>query len=516
MQEERNSAINSVAMAISSNEDLKVANIDLHGQLERMEHEKRQAEERVTRQREEYRAREERLRQYARDARQAAAMAEQAMREAARRDNEAQEAAERDAAIKRQEERERERQEMERLMRERAEEEQEEQRRLEIKLEFDRRVEEELRRIRPDLFLGRAEPFAVPSAPTSTTRTVEVGGRQRVIAIPRTRRSRISRPGETLELEIAPEPKGKEKTHVPVPVPEPKAPKPVEPEVPVPRPAVDDSTMSISPEEIRRIAKEINAERKKRKAAGVAEKARQEEERQREIQRQREVERTQQEAATRPAVETVQPAQPARTAEPSAPAELKKGRRVVKVVYMMDGDTTEIRELEEGIESEQEGARNQPAPKPTSAPVFPPVAPDSQEPEATSVVEEEGAGSVPQAQTATGPRVMFNAPPPSAPAPPPHPLIDPAAENHDPKQCTVCVRYDELRRREEEAERENPLKDVDNSCLFPAPELEPASQRTIPESQFEEEPTLRPSVCPKTQLERVVRQLKDEFRHLKL
>ncbi|KAF8541662.1 hypothetical protein BDD12DRAFT_828716 [Trichophaea hybrida] len=531
MQEERNSAINSVAMAISSNEDLKVANLDLHGQLEQMEHEKRQAEERVTRQREEYRAREERLRQYARDARQAAAIAEQAMREAARRDNEAQEAAERDAAIKRQEEREQERQEMERLMRERAEEEREEQRRLEVKLEFDRRVEEELRKIRPDLFLGRTEPFTVPSAPAPSTRTVEVDGRQRVIAMPRTRRSRISRPDETLQLEIAPESKGKEKEHISEP--EPTAPKPIEPVVPVPTPgpAADDSTMSISPEEIRRIAKEINAERKKRKAAAATEKARQEEERQREIQRQREAERTRREAertkreaAAGPVVQSVQPVQPVRVVETAVPAEPKKGRRVVKVVYMMDGDATEIRELEKEIESEHEGALNQSAPKPTSAPPVTPqtiresvVAPEVQEPpkqpEVVPVVEE-GFGSGPQ-EPATGPRVIFNAPPPSAPIPV-NPLVDPATENHDPKQCTVCVRYDELRRREEEAERENPLKDVDNSCLFPAPELEPASQRPIPNGQFEEEPTLRPSVCPKTQLERVVRQLKDEFRHLKL
>ena len=71
MQEERNAAINSVAVAISANEDLKAANSDLYNQLEQMGQEKRQTERLMSRQRDEYRAREEKLRQYARDARDA-------------------------------------------------------------------------------------------------------------------------------------------------------------------------------------------------------------------------------------------------------------------------------------------------------------------------------------------------------------------------------------------------------------------------------------------------------------
>lgn len=470
MQEERNAAINSVAMAISSNEDLKAANIDLYNQLELMGHEKRQAERRITHQRDEYQAREEILRQRAREAKHATAIAEQAMKEAARRDSEAQEAAEREAAARRREQLEMERQEMERVVKERAEEEREEQRRLEIKWEFDRCVEEELRKIRPDLFVGRTEPFTVPSATATKTRTVEVDGRKRVIALPKSRRSRRPPPGESSEAEIVPEQKGKGKAQ------QPKSLKHATATAAGP----DDSTYSISPEEIRRIAQEINAERKKRKAAVAAEKARQGTERK----------QTEQATTTHPETETVEPKK-------------TKGRKVVKAVYLMEGDTTEIRQLEQEIQSG--AAASETANRTIQEIVVEEEAEHEKGQETTALVEVESA-----AQPDTAPRATPQAPSVDV-------QFDHASlENHDPRQCTVCVRYEAIRLREEEQERENPLKDIDNSCLLPAPELDPVSKRSRGEGPYEEESTDRPSVDPKTQLERVVRQLRDEFKHLKL
>lgn len=90
---------------------------------------------------------------------------------------------------------------------------------------------------------------------------------------------------------------------------------------------------------------------------------------------------------------------------------------------------------------------------------------------------------------------------------------------HDPEQCTVCARMTKLQTREDEQRMQNPLADIDNSMAIPAPSLESASRkkgvaRII--NEYEEEPTPRPSQLPKRQLSKVVRQLSDEFSHLKL
>lgn len=90
---------------------------------------------------------------------------------------------------------------------------------------------------------------------------------------------------------------------------------------------------------------------------------------------------------------------------------------------------------------------------------------------------------------------------------------------HDPEQCTVCARMTKLQTRENEQRMQNPLADIDNSMAIPAPPLESASRkkgisRII--NEYEEEPTPRPSQLPKRQLSKVVRQLSDEFSHLKL
>jgi len=95
-------------------------------------------------------------------------------------------------------------------------------------------------------------------------------------------------------------------------------------------------------------------------------------------------------------------------------------------------------------------------------------------------------------------------------------MVDHLAE-HDPESCTVCKRMQKLRQKEQEQKMANPLADIDNSMAFPAPPLEPVSTRR-PENAgaYEEEVTPRPSQEPKTQLSKVVRQLQDEFAHIKL
>ncbi|KAA8910628.1 hypothetical protein FN846DRAFT_904876 [Sphaerosporella brunnea] len=519
MQADRNEHVHAVAMAIAANEDLKAINRDLQGQLEQMEQEMRQVEKRTSRQREEHRTREDRHKQKAREARHAAAIAEQDNR----RDSEAQE------ALRQKEQEEQEREDMERVVREQLEEEQEEQRRANNRLDFARDVDEYLKRLRPDLYKDRSEPIFVPPTPEPRTTTVQIEGKKRVIAMPRSQKSRRPLPGDTSELAVLPEPKGKE-TIAQLQTGR-RTPRPVEREITIAGPsgdAFDDTTMSITPEEVRRIAKEINAERKKRKAAQAAEKAKhKEEERQREQIQQAELAR--QQTTTRDELPAVQPV----SAVVSSPTK-KKSRKILKVVYLTDGDTTEIHNLERELDglnvNDFAGATAQqtevkglePVTEPVIAPLQEPVVEQSKaevptQSNAAPIVEEvvEAAAPVFEPKPATAvPRVSFEEPTqPSLPIHM-HPIVDHAGENHDPRECTVCVRYDDLRRREEEMARENPLKDIDHSCLFPAPELEPVSKRQA--AGYEEDPTLRPSVNPQTQLERVVRQLKDEFRHLKL
>jgi hypothetical protein len=544
MQDERNEHVNAVAIAIAANEDLKAANSELHGQLEQKENEIRQAEKRTALQHEQYKAREDRLRQYAREARRAARASEEAMQEAYRRDGEV--AAEREAAaLRRQEEEERQEEEMERIRRERAKKEQEEQRQLEDRFDFKQRVDQQLKRIRPDLFVGRTEPINIPWEHVPRKPTVEIDDQKRAVAMPPSQNTRKPPAGE---VDILPESKGKEKERIPQVQTGRRTPRPVERDFAVAGPsgdAFDDTTMSITPEEVRRIAKEINAERKKRKAARAAEKARQEEERQREFQRQRDeirqAELARQQTNAPPVVaQTVPVAAPAvQTVSTDDSAPKKKNRKILKVVYLTDGDTTEIRDIErelEGLKTSDIAVATPPPetqePKPVQEPQ-PVQQPVQQQPvvdqapveipaepkpaPAVEPVAEEPVASVAGPKPASAaPRVAFQEPTDPSPPVHVHPMIDHAGESHDPRGCTVCVRYDDLRRREEEMARENPLKDIDHSCLFPAPELEPVSKRQNGEGPEEEEATLRPSVNPQTQLERVVRQLKDEFRHLKL
>ncbi|CCX12568.1 Similar to Spindle pole body protein ppc89; acc. no. Q10218 [Pyronema omphalodes CBS 100304] len=515
MQDERNAAINSVAVAISSNEDLKAINEDLRQQLEQMEYEKRRAEKRTDKQREEYTAREQRLRQYVKDARQATHVAEQAMQEASSRDaRDARNTQQRTTRDRKPVKRRTEDDETQILLHESAEEEREERRRNEVQEDFQHRVEAELKRIRPDLFLGRAEPFAFAASVVAGTKVGDARDKKeqaRERAPLQNIKNKMSGALPERDAQGIREQKGKEKERERERerdiyyAPQPQSHKQLRRVESSPAAVGDETSMSISPEEIRRIAIEINAERKKRKAAAAAEKARVEE-----------IERRQQ-----PPQRTKTPRPMAQTVTSGSgltdgQGQGQKGRKMVKVVYMLEGDTQEIRQMEQEIEATHQASvavpqrTTTPGPAPKPAQELP-VTQEIPKLSASEDTEEVVAGpSTATTAAKSGGKVTFT-PTPLAPQ---HPLHD---ASHDPRSCTVCVRYDELRRREEEAEKENPLKDVDNSCVFPAPELEAASARVRQEGEgYEEEPTMRPSLCPKTQLERVVRQLKDEFRHLKL
>jgi hypothetical protein len=569
IQDERNIVISSVAMAIASSEDLKATNGNLQDQIDQMQHEKRQAERRTHQQQEEFRIREEQLRQRAKEAHEAAEVAVKTIKEKARRDLEAQQAAEQEAALKRRERRKQERQQIEREARERAEQEREAQRRHNIKTAVNKRVREALYGMRPDLFMNRTEPFTIPLEPTSTPNSrpvVEVQGKKRVIAVPRSRKPKQATGTAGLDLTdcFVTESKGKQTEHV------------LEHElstaydtsklrVSVSQDKISsfedgsDSTMSVSSEEIRRIAKEINAERKKRRAAELQRHA-EEKQRTREHLSDREaVEKsaTKQDdepatARTAPVAQNIiQPAvqpfvQSVGSDRISAPTIKPNARRIVKVVYMMEEDCTEVQDLEKEIGGEMSSALKNVHIEEKSVSSVPPAQPDRSvnespsQPEVVMTQSQETQPMVSISQDANRksdkdedeqaaaqkpiPRVSQQRP---ASAPPMrvsfapvesmlpvkiHPNIDDA--DHNCNECTVCLRFDEVLRRELEVARENLLDDIDNSCLFPAPDLDPASQRPL--EAYEEEPTLRPSANPKTQLKRVVQQLKDEFKHLKL
>lgn len=209
----------------------------------------------------------------------------------------------------------------------------------------------------------------------------------------------------------------------------------------------------------------------------------------------------------------------------------KKTRLVKKVVFYYDEDTTQTIQLEKEVEEEvsedeNEGLINEMI-------------------QVTAAVEQEEQESVAEGLTAEFEEGLTQEP--VRPVSPGIPEVGVAAEiglrpppvigdrvlglperiqrvvnhlaEHDPEQCTVCARMTKLQIREHEQRMQNPLADIDNSMAIPAPSLESASRkkgvgRII--NGYEEEPTPRPSQPPKRQLSKVVRQLSDEFSHLKL
>lgn len=183
MQEERNSAIGSIALAISTNQDLKVTNEELRDEIEKLRQERYDHERRDNREREEWKSREERLRRKAREAKEAMALAEGVIRKVARRDNNAETAialeaarAERREQRLREKETQRMKEQLEHEDRKAAEEQKKRERAALIKEHFDEMVEQQLRKLHPKLFTGKPSAH---SAPVDQTATQQQGRRRR-------------------------------------------------------------------------------------------------------------------------------------------------------------------------------------------------------------------------------------------------------------------------------------------------------------------------------------------------
>ncbi|RPA97369.1 hypothetical protein L873DRAFT_1791036 [Choiromyces venosus 120613-1] len=575
MQEERNSAINSVAMAISTNEDLKAVNEELRLEIAHL----RQGRSGNDLKDEEWKTREDRLRRKAREAREAAAIAEVFARETTRREKSKEAAAnEESARAERREQRAREKEAEKARERLDVEEkkiaqEQRAKERLALQKErFDKMVEHQLRKLRPDLFTGESDiPAALPLAVNRVSVPEPVRPRTQA----QRKGKKDTRSNEAHGYHATSDNEDAQGTQTTSKDNEPKE-----------LSNGDDTVMSISPDEIKRIAKEINAERRKRKV--VAANAAQEPapstqkpkhqakkaakpktsmkkptkasapstEKTEEITapvspkldtsnkpaktvriaktdkgKGKAVDNSAQVTATLPAQPQVQPQ--ASTVAVSSDAAVQasqtyrrpKRRRVVKkVVYYYDEETTMSFPVEEEVEEEVSESEDEETE--TLNGQARQQLPEPEHEEHTSHEEM----SYEDPMTLQESMILPEAPPvaaasPQAVAAQPAPreqehdaqsLVDHLAE-HDPESCTVCKRIQKLRQKEQEQRMANPLADIDNSMAFPAPALQPVSTRRLENTgSYEEEATPRPSQEPKTQLSKVVRQLQDEFAHIKL
>lgn len=215
MQEERNFAVNSVALAIANTEDLKASMEELKGEIERLKMDNYELEMRGERERGEWKNLEERLRRKAKVAKESALLAQDVMREAARRDAAtaaAMEAAEQEAArVERREQRAREKEEQREaqkkqertVMEERAriekeiEEKREQQRVVEQKKKVEKMIEQQLKDNRPDL-LYAAKAYPGPDGLLSTSANSAFipsaklkNGKERAIILPKRTKKQV-------------------------------------------------------------------------------------------------------------------------------------------------------------------------------------------------------------------------------------------------------------------------------------------------------------------------------------
>ncbi|KAH8144427.1 uncharacterized protein LAJ45_11595 [Morchella importuna] len=556
MQEERNHAVNSVAMAIANNEDLKNTILELQTEIQRLRQEILEQSKLLGLEREEWKEREDRLRRKAKVAKEAAMNAEDVMNEAAKRDAitaAAAEKAEREAAkagrkeqrarekeAEREAEREQERLAMESHARRQkeADDKREQERVVEQQKKLDNLIKQQLRELRPDIpfealrvnqalvesnrLLGKERPFTLPKR--SKNVTIDKAEDRGVLG------------GVSVERDVE---KGKN----------------LEKMI-----AVDDTVMSISPEDIRRIAKNINEERRKRKAAAANANTAILEVIATEDARSKEQKRPKSRTSTKKPIlikvshqtESGEPSEPGKAPklvrierfskgkevekpmvspiisphpEPSkvplsdpvsqAKAQIpaKKTRLIKKVVYYYDEDLTMNVPVEEEVEEEYED----------EGVLAEEIAKQNMEENESTSEFEEGLIKNPLAPPPIPAKIPLDAP--ETPAedvtilPERVQKVVNRLAAHDPDQCTVCHRENKLRTKEEEQRNANPLADIDNSMAIPAPVLELASKKKAAikaHDGYEEEPTPRPSQAPRRQLSKVVRQLQDEFSHLKL
>jgi len=174
MQEERNSAINSVAMAISTNEDLKAVNEGLRIEIAHL----RQGRSDYDSKDKEWKIHDDGLRRKARETREAAAVAEVVARDAARREkgkeaaaNEGSAMTERGEQRAREKEAENARERLDIEGKKIAEEQRAKERIALQKERFNKMVEHQLRKLRPDLFMSKSD---IPAASSLTVNRVLV------------------------------------------------------------------------------------------------------------------------------------------------------------------------------------------------------------------------------------------------------------------------------------------------------------------------------------------------------
>lgn len=206
MQEERNSAVNSVAIAIANNEDLKVSMEELKDEIQRLRMDNYELGKRAELKREEWKDREDWLRRKARAAKETAIVAQGVMKEAAKRDvatAAAVTAAEKEVLktgrreqrakareAEREAEREQERVTMETQVRlqKKADEKREQERVVEQQKKLDNLIKQQLKELRPDLYTSKSAPLLGESlrinhafVQTAKSRN----SKERVISIPK-------------------------------------------------------------------------------------------------------------------------------------------------------------------------------------------------------------------------------------------------------------------------------------------------------------------------------------------
>lgn len=172
---------------------------------------------------------------------------------------------------------------------------------------------------------------------------------------------------------------------------------------------------------------------------------------------------------------------------PMAGAEKDNNRRAVKVVYLVDKNSSKTHQ--------KKNDEAQAAPPSLS------TAANNPQPAAATFQPEGNANNASKVDSSYMRTPDHVVPSDTTTPPPPDMDHESANVNHDREQCTVCQRYDRLRRLDEIAAEDNPLARADANS---SPDVDSADR------------TVRPSADPLEQLKSVLGQLDDEYLHLKM
>lgn len=171
----------------------------------------------------------------------------------------------------------------------------------------------------------------------------------------------------------------------------------------------------------------------------------------------------------------------------SAESGKEASRRVVKMVYAVDKDKPNA----SSTHQVQKGETQTSSPTATLQSAAPPHQPE----------KESGTGQGDQPTSAL-PKHALPLQPTGSPRSFDHTVHTTTSADHHRDQCTVCQRYDRLRQFDALAAVDNPLA---RAAVGGSADSSSLGDRTF-----------RPSADPQQQLETVLRQLKDEYHHLKM